>query len=164
MTAYRTGGALSAEQAAAVVRREGRRTLVLGAVGLLLAGLLYLAVSTLLLGRTPGQWLVQGLPLIALIGVGAYFFQIPAWARRARATVSQATVGRVGDGEVTLQGGPQGEVSLPLPRGTSGFRRGDRVWVSPEARAAQVVAVVVPGHVSAPRPVISARTTAVTGR
>lgn len=155
---------LTETEAVEVVRQEGRRLIALGAVGLAVAFLLYLAVSVLFLDRPIGEALTRGVPLVAVVALLSYFFQVPAWARRPGAGVSQARVGRVDEGELTLQGGPDGDVTLPLPRGTTGFRRGDAVWVSPQARPAEVVGVVVPPHVTAPRPVISGRATSTTAR
>lgn len=154
-------GAISEHEAVAVVRAEGRRLMVLGGLGLLVAVLIYQAVSILWLERPMGETFTRAVPLLVVVAVLAYFFQLPRWVRRPRTEVTRATVGRVTQDEVTLQGGPQGEVSVVLPRGTTGFRRGDRVWVSPDLMPAQTVAVIVPGHVTSPRPVISGRAVAV---
>lgn len=150
-------GAISEAKAVDIVRAEARRLLVLGAGGLLVAVLVYLVVSVLWLERPVVEAVTRALPLTAAVAVLAYFFQMPRWVRRRGTPVARATVGRVDEDEIVLQGGPQGEVGVVLPRGTSGFRRGDRVWVSPDLLPAQAVAVVVPRHVTAPRPVINAR-------
>lgn len=150
-------GAISEHEAVAVVRAEGRRLMVLGGLGLLVAVLIYQAVSILWLERPVGETFTRAVPLLVVVAVLAYFFQLPRWVRRRPPTVTRATVGRVTEDEVVLQGGQQGEVTVHLPRGTTGLRRGDRVWVSPDLRPTQAVAVVVPRHVTAPRPVISAR-------
>lgn len=153
--------AITESDAVAIVRAEGRRMTLLGAMGLLVAMAIYLLVSILLLDRPPGEAVARMLPVLVAVALLAYFFQLPRWVRRPRTEVTRATVGRVTQDEVTLQGGPQGEVSVVLPRGTTGFRRGDRVWVSPDLMPAQTVAVIVPGHVTSPRPVISGRAVAV---
>lgn len=150
-------GAITESEAIDIVRAEARRLLVLGAVGLLVAVLVYVAVSVLWLERPVGEAATRALPLLALVAVLAYFFQMPRWVRGRQTEVTRATVGRVSEDEIVLQGGPQGEVSVVLPRDTGGFRRGDRVWVSPDLQPAQTVAVVVPAHVTASRPVISVR-------
>lgn len=150
-------GVISESEAIDVVRAEARRLLVLGAGGLLVAVLIYVVVSVLWLERPVGEAATRALPLMALVAVLAYFFQMPRWVRGRRTRVARATVGRVTEDEMVLQGGPQGNVSVALPRGTTGFRRGDRIWVSPDLAPAQAVALIVPSHVTAPRPVINVR-------
>jgi hypothetical protein len=150
-------GAIEESEAVEIVRAEARRLLVLGGGGLLVAMALYVAVSVLWLERPLGEAMTRALPLLALVAVLAYFFQMPRWVRSRRTPVVRVSVGRVTEEEITWQGGPQGEVSVLLPRGTTGFRRGDRVWVCPDLQPAQPVAVVVPAHVTSPRPVINAR-------
>lgn len=151
-------GAISESEAIDIVRGEGRRLMVLGGAGLLVAVLVYVVVSILWLQRPVGEAATRALPLLALVAVLAYFFQLPRWVRGGQTSVARATVGRVTEEEIVLQGGPRGDVSVVLPRGTAGFRRGDRVWVCPDLQPAHTVAVVVPAHVTSTRPVISART------
>lgn len=150
-------GAISESEAIDIVRAEGRRLLVLGALALLVAVLIYVAVSVLWLERPVGEAASRALPLMALVAVLAYFLQMPRWVRARQTRVSRATVGHLTEDEMVLQGGPQGDVSVVLPRRTTGFRRGDGVWVSPDLHPGQTVAVVVPAHVTASRPVINAR-------
>lgn len=148
---------MTESEAVALVRAEGRRLLVLGGGALLVAMLVYVAVNILWLERPVSQALTRAVPLLLVVALLAYLFQVPRWARGRRTPVTRASVGQVTQDEITLQGGPHSEVSVMLPRGTSGFRRGDRVWVCPDLAPAQMMAVVVPAHVTSPRPVISAR-------
>jgi hypothetical protein len=148
---------ISEADAMILVRAEGRRLMVLGGLGLLVAMLVYVVISILWLERPVEEAATRALPLLVLVGVLAYFFQLPRWVRGRQTPVSRATVGRVTEDEIVLQGGPLGEVSVVLPGGTTGFRRGDRVWVSPDLQPTQAVAVVVPPHVTSPRPVINGR-------
>lgn len=154
---------ISESDALTLVRTEARRLMVLGGAGLLVAMLLYVGVSILWLERPVEEAATRALPLLVLVAVLAYFFQLPRWVRGRRASVVRAAVGRVTEDEIVLQGGQEGAVSLVLPHGTTGFRRGDRVWVCPDLQPGQALAVVVPAHVTAPRPVISARALPVRG-
>ena len=151
-------------EARAIVRREGRRMMWLSGVSLLVALLLYLLIGQLLLDRPPAQSVNRIWPVLVGVVLLSYVFQVPRWAKRRTVATVRARVGRVGDAELILQGGPDGEVSLRLPRGTSGFRRGDEVWVSPDLRAGETLALVVPTHVTSARPVLSGRTRSVTAR
>ncbi|QFG67897.1 hypothetical protein [Ornithinimicrobium pratense] len=148
---------ISEADAITLVRAEARRLMVLGGAGLLVAMLLYLGVSILWLERPVQEAATRALPLLVLVAVLAYFFQLPRWVRARQGPVVRGTVGRLTEDEIVLEGGQQGAVSVVLPRGTTGFRPGDRVWVCPDLQPAQTVAVVVPAHVTSPRPVISAR-------
>lgn len=154
------GAAIAETDAIDLVRAEARRMMVLGGLGLLAATLIYLVVSVLLLDRPPGEAATRMLPLLVLVGLLAYFFQLPRWVRGRGTPVTRAVVVRTAGDELFLRGGPQGEVSVVLPRGTTGFRGGDRVWVSPDLQPSQTVAVVVPAHVTGTRPVISGRASA----
>lgn len=158
-----SAASISESDAIDLVRTEARRMMTLGGAGLLVAMLLYVGVSILWLERPVEEAATRALPLLVLVAVLAYFFQLPRWVRSRQASVVRAAVGRVTEEEIILQGGQEGAVSVLLPRGTTGFRQGDRVWVCPDLQPGQTLAVVVPTHVTAPRPVVSARALPVRG-
>lgn len=122
-------------------------------------GGIYVGVQMLLFQRSVGESVLQAAVLLGLISLAQFFFFSPTWVRSPNGPVELASVVRVsttGSGQqaVVLRGG-EATVRAVLPRGTSGFRAGDTAYVSPRLEYARAFGLVVPGHVTSPRRVVT---------
>ena len=155
---------MSEDEARPILRAEARRTRLLLALSVLFVLGLYLGFEVWMLGRPLGESLRFGIVLLAGIGLVQYLFLGPVWIRRPGGPLVQARVERVGTaesrGEVVELARGDVSVRVVMPRGTSGFRRGDTVLVCPRLDYGNAMGLVVPEHVSSTRPVLTVRGTA----
>ncbi|WP_281964741.1 hypothetical protein [Serinicoccus marinus] len=152
---------MSEAQARRILRAEARRTRLLMALSLPCAFLLYLGFQIWLLDRPLGESLISAALILCGVGLVQYLFFGPVWIRRPGGPLVEARVERVGtsgsrDEVVVLRRGDV-SVRVVMPRGTSGFRRGDTVLVCPRLDYGNSMGLVVPEHVSSTRPVLTVR-------
>ncbi|WP_066637487.1 hypothetical protein [Serinicoccus hydrothermalis] len=156
---------MSEGEARRIVRAEARRLSLLLVLSVLLVLGLYLGFQVGLLDRPLAESLRFGIPLLAGIGLVQYLFLGPVWIRRPGSALVGTTVERVStsgdrDDAIVLTRDDV-TVRVGLPRGTSGFRRGDTVLVCPRLDYGNAMGLVVPEHVSSTRPVLTVRGSAV---
>ena len=155
---------MSEDEARPILRAEARRTRLLLALSLPCVFLLYLGFQLWLLDRPPGESLISAALILCGVGLMQYLFLGPVWIRRPGGPLVQARVERVGTaesrGEVVELARGDVSVRVVMPRGTSGFRRGDTLLVCPRLDYGNAMGLVVPEHVSSTRPVLTVRGTA----
>ena len=152
------------EEARALLRAAAWRSRLLVVTTVLVVFVAYVLVQRALFERGLGPAVVNAAGLLVLMGLVQYFVFTPRWVRRPGAPTEAARVTRVGTtgqgGQTLVLSAGGSSVRADLPRGVTGFSRGDTVRVSPGLDTGRAIALVTPTHVTSGRRVLTLETSA----